>query len=92
MTKRAFTKPYVPGPAPAARHMNHQYSTSCAALAVLLLSLSVPAQTPEPRNDFVIRNARIFDGSRVIANADVRVRNGMIQAVDSDISVKPFSR
>jgi len=48
---------------------------------VVLLSICAFAQTPASRNEFVIRNVRIFDGTRVIPNGDVWVENGMIKAV-----------
>ena len=56
-------------------------------LAALLLSIGAAAQTPAPKNEFVIRNARIFDGSRVISKGDVWVKNGMIQAVGPETKV-----
>jgi len=56
-----------------------------AALMVLVLSGAAFAQAPKS-SDFVVRNARIFDGSRVIANGDVWVENGMIRAVGSNLA------
>ncbi|HUI57859.1 MAG TPA: hypothetical protein VLY04_22940 [Bryobacteraceae bacterium] len=82
MQKRAFTMSNAAGPVVWSRHANHLV---CGALAVLLLSLGALAQTPRPENEFVIRNARIFDGSRVIAKGDVWVKNGMIEAVGAGI-------
>ena len=84
MKKPVFTIPYAAGPT---RRTYHFPTTPCSALAVLLLSIGVFAQTPTSRNEFVIRNARIFDGSRVTANGDVWVRNGMIEAVGANLNV-----
>jgi imidazolonepropionase-like amidohydrolase len=39
-----------------------------------------------PAGDFVIRNARIFDGDRVLSRGDVWVENGLIRAVGPDLA------
>jgi hypothetical protein len=57
------------------------------ALMVVLLCATSFAQSPAPRNEFVIRNARIFDGTRVIPRGDVWVKDGMIKALGSNLSV-----
>src|SRR5215469_13904801 len=51
-----------------------------AALMVLMLGGSSLAQAPKS-SEFVVREVRIFDGTRVIAKGDVWVENGMIKAV-----------
>ena len=57
-------------------------SATRGVLALLLLTASALAATPAPQaHDFVIRNARIFDGSRVIPAGDVWVQGGAIKAV-----------
>lgn len=48
---------------------------------VILLGVRSFGETSASRNEFVIRNARIFDGTRVIACGDVWVENGLIKAV-----------
>jgi imidazolonepropionase-like amidohydrolase len=46
------------------------------------------AAPQEPRsNSFVIRNARIFDGARVMPREDVWVESGRIKAVGTDLKV-----
>jgi hypothetical protein len=58
-----------------------------AALVVVLLCAPSFAQSSAPRNEFVIRNARIFDGTRVIPRGDVWVKDGMIKAAGLNLSV-----
>jgi len=92
MRKRSLTMTTVVGPAGRSRHTNHSGPKARGALAVLLLSISAFAQPPIPRNEFVIRNARIFDGSSVISRGDVWVKNGNIKAVGPGIDVPPGIR
>ena len=58
----------------------------CLALVLMTSSFRqrAAAQTA-PDKDFVIRNARIFDGTRVISKGQVWVENGHIKAVGSDV-------
>ena len=57
-------------------------------LALLLLTVGAFAQAPQSQtNEFVIRNTRVFDGSRVIPNGYVWVRNGTIKAVGPHIKI-----
>jgi formylmethanofuran dehydrogenase subunit A len=57
-----------------------------AILGVLLLNIHATfAQSP--KNEFVIRNVRIFDGSRTIPNGDVWVQDAQIKAVGEHIKV-----
>ena len=49
------------------------------------LSACAFGQAATPQNNFVIRNARIFDGTRVIPQGDVWIQNGMIKAVGPHI-------
>jgi imidazolonepropionase-like amidohydrolase len=81
MLKRIFTTSIAAAPASRSRSANRPLEKACVAVALLVLSIGAFAQTPAPQNEFVIRNARIFDGSHVIPNGDVWVRNGMIEAV-----------
>lgn len=56
-----------------------------ASILVLMVSAAL-AQSPTS-NEFVIRNARIFDGSKVIPKGDVWVQDGKIKAVGEQIKV-----
>jgi len=56
-----------------------------AALIVFMLGGSSLAQAPRSR-DFVVRNVRIFDGTRVIQNSDVWVENGAIKAIGPNLA------
>jgi cytosine/adenosine deaminase-related metal-dependent hydrolase len=59
-----------------------------ATLALALLNVRAPAQAQETVNqEFVIRDARIFDGSHVIPQGDVWVQNGAIKAVGPHLNV-----
>ena len=63
--------------------------TLSAAITVLLLLPigAVWSQSPAPQaNDFVVRNVRIFDGSRVIQKGDVWVQNGLIKAAGAKVN------
>ncbi len=54
------------------------------------LLLSAPAiilANPDGGNSFVIRKARVFDGHKVLAQADVWVENGTIKAVGASLKV-----
>ncbi|HEV3254148.1 MAG TPA: amidohydrolase family protein [Candidatus Acidoferrales bacterium] len=46
---------------------------------------SSPAQQSKASGAFIIRNARIFDGTRVIPRGDVWVEDGKIKAVGADL-------
>jgi imidazolonepropionase-like amidohydrolase len=64
-----------------------QFSFSIAILFFLCVSMA-PAQTAQQKDaDFAIRNARIFNGSKTIPQADVWVENGMIKAVGEHLKV-----
>src|SRR5262245_2247676 len=59
-----------------------------SSLSLLLFSVIAFAQASGPKdNEFVIRNGRIFDGSRVIQKGDVWVQNGQIKAVGKQVKV-----
>ncbi|HEY6348705.1 MAG TPA: CIA30 family protein [Candidatus Angelobacter sp.] len=63
------------------------------AILLLLIASAAWSQTPAPQaNEFVIRNVRIFDGSRVIEKGDVWIRNGLIQAVGAKVKAPPGAR
>lgn len=58
--------------------------------AVLLAAGLLAAATPsvaqnKDKNEFVISDVRIFDGTRVIANGQVWVQDGTIKAVGADV-------
>ena len=56
----------------------------------LYLALSAPAiilAGPDSSNSFVIRKARVFDGQKVIQQADVWVENGTIKSVGTGLNV-----
>jgi imidazolonepropionase-like amidohydrolase len=52
---------------------------------VLLLVACHQAAAPAHLEAFVVRNARVFDGDRVLESASVLVRDGRIQAIGPDI-------
>ncbi len=59
-------------------------------LAFMILSactLSFAQELPNQTNNFVIRNARIFDGTKLLGPGDVWVQNGRIKAVAKDVKV-----
>ena len=59
-----------------------------AALAlVVLLPMAIEAAHAQAPVDeeFVIRNVKIFDGTRVIEKAQVGVANGKIKAIGTDV-------
>ena len=66
--------------------------TRAAFLMAMLSGLHAAAQTSAPKNDFVIRNVRIFDGTRVIAKGEVWVQNGQIKAVGPRVNAPTGSR
>ena len=66
--------------------------TRAAFLMAMLSGLHAAAQTSAPKNDFVIRNVRIFDGTRVIAKGDVWVQNGQIKAVGPRVNAPTRTR
>jgi len=61
-------------------------------LALMLIVSQASAQSPASSNDFVIRNARIFDGLRVIPKGDVWVQGGVIKAVGAQVKAPPTIR
>lgn len=61
-------------------------STGTAVLLLLVIGAAWPQQTVPQANEFVIRNVRIFDGSRVIQKGGVWVQNGMIKAVGARVN------
>src|SRR5258708_31360328 len=61
-------------------------STLKISASFLLSSIVLFAQTSAPNNsEFVIRDVRIFDGSKVIAKGQVWVQDGKIKAVGTDV-------
>src|SRR6516162_1610755 len=67
------------------RKVQAALSLMLVVLGVLLFVRLAFAQTPETKNEFVIRNARIFDGSSVIPRGDVWVANGVIKAAGAHV-------
>jgi imidazolonepropionase-like amidohydrolase len=68
-------------------------AASLAALTWLLSSFGSLSKAPsaEPKADdppvFVVRDVRVFDGVRTWPKASVRVRDGLIEAIGSDVDV-----
>jgi hypothetical protein len=62
-----------------------------AILIALAASVSIaaqaasPARDSDPDNDFVIRNVRVFDGVRVLQNAQLLVVDGRVRAVGTKV-------
>ena len=56
---------------------------ACALLVASILTMVTPAFAQG--NEFVVRDVRIFDGTRVVANGQVWVQNGKIKAVGKDV-------
>src|SRR5215470_17171562 len=67
--------------------MKARLVTVAGILILFLPNVSaIHAQAAGPKdNEFVIRNARIFDGSRVIQKGDVWIQNGQIKAVGAQV-------
>lgn len=59
----------------------------CTAILIGTCLLSFGQNVPVPRNSFVIRNARVFDGRNVSSSSDVWVQDGYIKAVGMDFKV-----
>jgi imidazolonepropionase-like amidohydrolase len=60
-----------------------------AAVCASLVIAAATAAQPLPRNAFVIRNVRIFDGERVIEANSVAVADGKIVAVGTNVASAP---
>ena len=58
-----------------------------ACVSVYLLSAPFFVIHADSANSFVIRNARVFDGSRLLGQSDVWVSNGNIKAVGKNLKV-----
>jgi imidazolonepropionase-like amidohydrolase len=56
-------------------------------LTAPVIILAEPDPSPDPSNDFVIRDARVFDGRKVLDHADVWVSAGKIKAVGQNLKV-----
>ena len=54
-----------------------------SSILTLALAFSIASRTTEAQSTFVIRNARVFDGERVVGRRDVLVENGVIRQVGS---------
>jgi imidazolonepropionase-like amidohydrolase len=57
---------------------------ACVFLAASLLIVAAPSSAQD-KSEFVIRDVRIFDGTRVIASGQVWIQNGKIKAVGADV-------
>ena len=55
------------------------------AVSVLIAAGQAPANDNNDKKEFVIRDVRIFDGTRVIPKGQVWVQNGRIKAVAADV-------
>src|SRR5215467_11134790 len=58
-----------------------------ACVSVYLLSAPFFVIRAESGNSFVIRNARVFDGSKLLGQSDVWVSDGKIKAVGKNLKV-----
>jgi imidazolonepropionase-like amidohydrolase len=68
-------------------------SFTTAAAAFLSAQTSAPPPTPAaPAKSFVIRNARVFDGEKLLPVADVSIENGLIKAVGKNLKVAAGSK
>jgi imidazolonepropionase-like amidohydrolase len=65
------------------RKTNGHFGLKSAAIAACLLgtSVPVPSQAPAVSGGLFIRNARIFDGTRILPMASVLVKDGRVTAV-----------
>jgi hypothetical protein len=59
----------------------------CTPILIGTCLLSFGQNVPVPRNSFVIRNARVFDGRDVSSSSDLWVQDGYIKAVGMDFKV-----
>lgn len=61
------------------------YAVTAAAVMLASLAGSAAGQSGAPPNELIVRNARIFDGTRVIPKGDLWIENGHIKAVGRDL-------
>jgi hypothetical protein len=61
------------------------------AFSLLLSAPAVILASPDHGNSFVVRNARVFDGHRVLEQSDVWVEGGKIKAVGKNLKVSSDS-
>lgn len=75
------------------RNPSQRLSTGLSVAIAVAASVSIaaqaasPARDSDPDNDFVIRNVRVFDGARVLQNAQVLVLDGRVRAVGAKLKV-----
>lgn len=90
---------------PKSRHRRKQASAQAAIVFVILASLigagdadaqassgapaPAPAATSAVSQTFLVRNARVFDGERVITATDVYVHDGLIERVGRRLALPP---
>jgi imidazolonepropionase-like amidohydrolase len=68
-------------------------SFTTAAAGLLIAQTSAPPSTPAASaKSFVIRNARVFDGEKLLPAADVSIENGLISAVGKNLKVAAGSK
>ncbi len=68
-----------------ARNVQAGLSILLVVVGLLLFVRLAFSQAQEAKNEFVIRNARIFDGSGIMPKGEVWVQNGMIKAVGTQV-------
>src|SRR5689334_7553665 len=80
------------GTAPMQKHSVGNARNVQAGLSILLVVVGLLlfvrlafSQTQAVKNEFLIRNARIFDGSSVMPKGEVWVQNGVIKAVGTQV-------
>ncbi|HET6726190.1 MAG TPA: CIA30 family protein [Gammaproteobacteria bacterium] len=70
-----------------ARNIAILFVAATLALAVPVAASAAGTPHAQNGNSFAVKNVRVFDGTRVIDDATVVVRNGLIQAVGHDASI-----
>jgi imidazolonepropionase-like amidohydrolase len=67
--------------------MNHLFRWIASGALAMVSINALAGSPPTVTNEFLIRDARIFDGSKVISRGDVWVRDGRIRAVGRHLDV-----
>ncbi|HEY1991307.1 MAG TPA: CIA30 family protein [Gammaproteobacteria bacterium] len=60
---------------------------ACGVCVGIFFLLPTPAPTHPAANSFTIRHVRVFDGERVLPDADVVVQDGLIKTVGKDATI-----
>jgi imidazolonepropionase-like amidohydrolase len=73
------------------QYSNKQMRSLPAIFASLLVLWAFPVPGQQAEKPLVFRNVDVFDGSRLIRNTTVLVRDGMVRAVGQDIPIPSFA-